>query len=105
MLDVGCWTLDVGRWMLDVGCWTLDVGRWMLDVGCWTLDVGCSMLDVGCSMLDVRCWMFDVGSLHLRRSPFRSPPGTGRSLGHSVLKRPHAPTLTHPADSAPPTPA
>jgi len=40
MLDVGCWTLDVGRWMLDVGCWTLDVGRWMLDVGCWTLDVG-----------------------------------------------------------------
>src|SRR5438094_863953 len=37
MLGVGCWALDVGRWMLGVGCWTLDVGRWMLG---WMLDVG-----------------------------------------------------------------
>src|SRR2546422_7812743 len=38
LLDVGRWTLVVGRWLLDVGCWTLVVGRWLLDVGCSTLN-------------------------------------------------------------------
>ena len=55
MLDVRCWTFDVGRSMLDVRCWTFDVGRSMLDVRCWTFDVGRSMLDVRCwRRLDVR---------------------------------------------------
>src|SRR5437867_498768 len=77
MLDVRCWTFDVGCSMLDVRCWMFDVGRSMLDVRCWTFDVGCSMLDVRCwmfdvgrSMLDVRCSMFPV---QLQRSPFLAP--------------------------------
>ena len=48
MLDMGCWTWDVGHGMLDVGFWTWDVGHGMLDVGCWTWDVGHGMLDMGC---------------------------------------------------------
>src|SRR5205809_6042240 len=89
MLDVGCWTLDVGRWMLDVGCWTLDVGRWMLDVGCWTLDVGRWMLDVGCWTLDVGRWMFGLplswrvmGAWWPSRS---SKPLSARSTGRGMF--------------------
>ena len=36
ILDVGLWTLDVGRSILDVGLWALDVGRSILDVGLFT---------------------------------------------------------------------
>src|SRR6266404_5501363 len=75
-------------------------------------------------MLVVGCWLFGAGSLHLPRSEFRvpdsvPPPGSDQGLVFGVgslhfprseihastLYHSDAPLLSHPADSAPPTPA
>src|SRR5204863_9774727 len=91
MFDVRCSMFDVRCSMLGVGCSMFDVRCSTLDVGCWMLDVGCSTLDVGCSELCL--FTFRAPKSALQRS----------TLLPSTLYCSDAPTLSHPADSAPPS--